>query len=100
MREEHEARAAVTRQTRDEVCALRHLRVQLALDPALSEVGAQELGGGRLVSGRVHRVEPDQLAEELDRLVAERDRGHYRRVPRMRRNVRRSRTSSPSRRYS
>ena len=34
--------------------------------PISAQVVAQELGGERLVAGRVDRVEPDQLLEELD----------------------------------
>ena len=46
------------------------LRVELALDAVRGEVVAQELGRQRLVSGRVDRVEPDQLLQEPVDLVA------------------------------
>ena len=74
VREESEARpVAAARDPGDEVGALRHLCVELASDPALREVVAEELGRPRLVPGRVHRVEADELLEELGRLVAERE---------------------------
>ena len=44
-------------------------RVQLALDTVRLEIGPQELGGARLVPGRVDRVEPDQLPEQTDHLI-------------------------------
>ena len=53
-----------------------HLRVELASDPALREVVPEQLGRARLVPRRIHRVEADQLPEELGRLVAERDGRH------------------------
>ena len=65
----------------DEVRPLRHLGVELAHDPALLEVLLEELGGASLIPRRVDRVEPDQLSEELDRLVAQRDGCAQRRVP-------------------
>src|SRR4051812_13744647 len=73
VREQQEGRAVATaRDARDEVRPLRHLRVQLALDPALGEVVAQELCGLSLVARRIDGVETDQLLEEPDNLVPER----------------------------
>ena len=65
VREERERGAAVRpAHPRDEVRPVGHVRVQLALDPRLVEVRAQELRGGRLVAGRIRRVDADQLLEE------------------------------------
>ena len=44
---------------------------ELALDAVPGEVVAQQLGRLRLVPGRIDRVEPDQLLQELRDLVAE-----------------------------
>jgi hypothetical protein len=73
MGEQQQARAAaVPGQARDKVRALRSLRVELAPYAVVAEIVAQQLGRLRLVPGRVDRVEPDQLLEELGDLVAER----------------------------
>ena len=72
VREEEQARAtAAPRQPRDEIRALGHLRVELALDAVLGEVVAQQLRRDRLVAGRVDGVELNQLPQELDNLGAE-----------------------------
>ena len=73
VREEREPRtAARAGDARDEVGPLGLARVELDRDAALLEVLPQELGGDRLVPGRVDRVEPDQRLEQLDCLVAQR----------------------------
>ena len=64
-----------------EVCPLGHLRVQLGVHTALREVVTEELGGDRLVAGRVDRVEPDQPLEKVGCLLAEGQRRHQRRRP-------------------
>jgi hypothetical protein len=82
VREQHQAGpVTASRQASDQVRALRDARVELALDTALREVVAQELGRGRLVTGRVDRVEPDQLLQQLARFVAQVGRLRQRRVP-------------------
>jgi hypothetical protein len=48
----------------DEVRALGRARVESALDACCLEMVAEELGGERLVAGRVRRVETDELLEE------------------------------------
>jgi hypothetical protein len=50
--------------------------VELAGDAGLLQVGAQELGGLRLVTRRVDRVESEQVPEERRRLVAQGGDGH------------------------
>ncbi len=73
VREQQQARpAAASRQARDEVRALRDLRVDLAANAVVAEIVAQQLGRLRLVAGRIDRVEPDQLLEKLRNLVAQR----------------------------
>src|SRR5262249_5880185 len=57
---------------RDEVRALGRARVEGALDASRLEMVAQELGGERLVAGRVRRVEPDQLLKERRNLGRQR----------------------------
>src|SRR5204863_9115784 len=72
VREEQQARAlSPARDPRDEVRPPGLARVQLAFDSERLQVVAEELGRERLVPGRVDRVQPDPLLEELDRLVAE-----------------------------
>ena len=63
---------AAAGQAGDEVRPLGRPRVELALDAVAGEVVAQELGGLRLVAGRVDGVEADQLLQKLGDLVAER----------------------------
>ena len=65
---------------RDDVRALRHARVELALDAVLLEVVAEQLRGGRLVAGRVRRVDPDEPAEEVAHLAAEAGHSHARSI--------------------
>ena len=61
--EEEQGRAvAAPRYARDEVRPLGHPRVRVATRAVRLEVLAQELGRGRLVSGRVSRVHLDQAA--------------------------------------
>ena len=57
--------AAAAGDPRDEIRPLRHPGVELARDAVRLEVAAQMLGGARLVPGRVDRVEPDQLLQEV-----------------------------------
>ena len=77
MGQEHEPRpGAGAGDPRDEVRPLRHLRVQLGLDPVVAEVLAQELRRARLVPGRVDGLDADQLLEELGRLLSQGDRRH------------------------
>ena len=52
----------------DEVRALGHLRVQLALDARGLEVVAEQLRGRGLVPRRVRRVDPDQALQKIDDL--------------------------------
>jgi hypothetical protein len=76
MREEREPRPrAVPRNPRDEVRPVRDFGVELDLDPVVLEVVAQKLRRQGLVSGRVDRVEADQLPEEVGRLLTQRDGG-------------------------
>jgi hypothetical protein len=64
VREECERRPiAAPADPRDEVGALGSARVERALDAGRLEVVAQQLGGERLVAGRIRRVEPDQLLQ-------------------------------------
>ena len=79
----------------DEVRALRYLRVQLTLDSVCSEVVPEQLRGDSLVPRRIHRVEPDQLLDEVGNLVAETSRAH-RRLPSTRRYARGSATAPPA----
>ena len=73
VREQRERRAvAPAADAGDEVGALGRLRVELALDPRRLEVVAQHLCGGRLVAGRVRRVDANQPLQKL------RDLGHLR----------------------
>jgi hypothetical protein len=81
MRQQREAGPAAAGNPCDEVRALGHLRVELAGDAALLQVIAKELGRERLVAGRIDGVEANQLAEELDGLVPQRNRCAQRRVP-------------------
>ena len=82
VRQEEEPRpAAASGDARDEARPLRHARVELALDPERLQVVAQQLGGDRLVAGRIDGVEADQLLEELHDLVAQGLRRHYVRRP-------------------
>jgi hypothetical protein len=74
--EERETRPVPAWEPRDEVRPLGRPRVQLRLDAVLGQVVAEELGGERLVPGRVDGVQPQQLLEQLDSLVPQRDRGH------------------------
>src|SRR5689334_12257388 len=77
--QEQQARpTAAPGQPRDEVRALGGACLELALDAVPCEVVAQQLGRLRLVPGRVDRVEPDELLQELGDLVAERHGGHER----------------------
>jgi hypothetical protein len=76
MREQEQPRALPSWNPSDEIRPLGHLGVELALDSGLLEVRAKHLGGERLVPRRVDGVEADELAQELDRLVAEADGGH------------------------
>ena len=81
MGEEREPRpVAAAGNSRDEVRPLRDLGVELAGDPVLLEVVAEQLCRAGLVPGRVDRVEADQLLEELADLVAERLRSATRPV--------------------
>src|SRR5262249_44435741 len=64
----------------DEVGALGHPRVELALDAVRLEVGAQELRRGGLVARRIRRVDPDEPAEELRHLAAQACRRHVRSI--------------------
>ena len=74
---EHRIRVAEERQRRpvpaldpgDEICPLRHSRVELGLDPVRPEVVAQQLGRLGLVPRRVDRVEPEERLEERGDLV-------------------------------
>ena len=84
MREEEQRRAvAATADAGDEVRALGHPRIELYFRAARLEVIAEQLGRRGLVARRVGRVDADELLEELRDLVADRDRRHQRRVPRM-----------------
>jgi hypothetical protein len=66
---QEERRAAVlTAQPRDEVRAIGVARVQLALDPGLGEQSLDVLDARPLVARWVRRVEPDEVAEQLDRV--------------------------------
>ena len=69
VREEAERRPVAALEARDEVRSLRRARIQLDLDAVRLEVVAQELRRDRLVSGRVDRVQPQELLEQADRLV-------------------------------
>ena len=82
-KEEQRGPVAATADACDEVGALGHPRVQLDLRAARLEVLAEQLGRRGLVARRVGRVDADELLEELRDLVADRDRRHQRRVPRM-----------------
>ena len=70
--EERQRRAVAARQPGDEVEPVGGAADELAGNPALLEVVAQELRGDRLVARRVDGVEPEQLLEERRHLLAER----------------------------
>ena len=72
MGHQQEARAVASGKPRDEVRPVGGLRDELARDAVASQVRGEELGRTRLVAGRVDRVEPQQLLEELGHLLAER----------------------------
>ena len=74
--EERQARPVAARQARDEIRALGRARIELGLDAVRREVVAQHLGCERLVPRRVDGVQAEEPLQELDRLVAERDRRH------------------------
>jgi hypothetical protein len=69
--EEGERRPATSLDPCDEVCALGHTAVELALDPAGGEVVAKKLGSPRLITRRIDRVEPEELLQELGCLFSE-----------------------------
>ena len=76
VREEREPRPGpVARNARDEIRPVRDFGVELDLDPVLLEVLAEQIRGQGLVPGRVDRVEANQLPEEIDRLLTQRDGG-------------------------
>ena len=62
---EEERLRVAARESRDEVRPRRVLRVELRLAARLLEQRLDELDARALVSGRVRRVEPDQLLQEL-----------------------------------
>jgi hypothetical protein len=66
---EEERRAAVpTAEPCDEVRAIGVAGVELALDTGLGKQGLDVLDARALVARRVRRVEPDEVAEQLDRV--------------------------------
>ncbi len=66
VREERERRpVTASRDARDEIRPARLAGVERALDACGLEVVAQQLGGDRLVPGRVRRIEPDQPLQEV-----------------------------------
>ena len=71
VRHQEQARPVATGQARDEVGAIRRPREELARNAVPGEVVAEQLRGPRLVAGRVDRVEPDELLQELGDLLAE-----------------------------
>jgi hypothetical protein len=83
--EEGEGRPVAAADARDEVRPLGLAGQQLRGHAVLGEVVAQALRSARLVPRRVDGVEADQPLQQPDRLVAQRDDGHQRRVPRTRR---------------
>jgi len=76
MRDQGERRPAAAGQARDDVRPLGHPREELVLDSRALEIGAQELGGNRLVAGRVDSVGAQELLQELGGLVADADGRH------------------------
>ena len=69
VREVAERRAVAAAQRGDEVRALRLGAVELDLEPGVGQVVREPLLTRALVAGRVDRVEPDQLAQDLGGLV-------------------------------
>src|SRR5205807_3255283 len=79
VREEQQRRTvAATGDAGEEIRPLRNPGVQLAIDTTRLEVGTQKLGGTRLVSRWIGRVDADELLEELSHLDPQRlrDAGH------------------------
>ena len=70
--EERQRRAVAAREPGNEVEPVGGAADELAGNPAPLQVVAQQLGGDRLVAGRVDGVEPEQLLEERRHLLAER----------------------------